>query len=608
MVNGACCQYQRRRLLAQSTVDPLPWKRNPWCPTQFISQPQNILVATYRLIEKIGPDPGRKIELTAGQYTMGRHPDCDIVLNVAAVSRHHAEMVIDGNKVFLRDLGSRNGTYLNGQMIHGRQPLSPRDEIRICDIILELQSDLETLDSPFIEGPSTTEEPARGVTLLVNDDEMSSNIRSKLRINPSEDLSTLEASSEARLNALLEITSNLGGTLSLDEVLPKVLDSLFKIFAQADRGFIVLKSDPDGYLIPRWTKLRDGNKEDTIRISRTIIDEVIQSREAVLSADAASDERFLSSHSIAAFHIRSMMCAPLVNSQGLVLGVLQIDTLGKYGRFENKDLEVLLSVATQAAVAIENARLHENLLQQRELERDLELAHSVQLSFLPDRSPEIIGYGFFGYYEAANQVGGDYYDYIQLSDGRIAIIVADVVGHGVAAALLMARLAAEVRVMLATEPDPTAAFIRLNELLVRDGVPDRFVTSVMTVLEPDRHKITIVNAGHMPPLIRRLDGTLEEPGETQVGIPLGIIDGFQYESFTVELRVGDRCTLYTDGINEAMDPCGQLFGIDRVKHHVQSKQEGVVELGQQIINDVRQFMGNQSQSDDMCLVCFGRLQ
>ena len=162
--------------------------------------------------------------------------------------------------------------------------------------------------------------------------------------------------------------------------------------------------------------------------------------------------------------------------------------------------------------------------------------------------------------------------------------------------------------MLATEPDPTAAFIRLNELLVRDGVPDRFVTSVMTVLEPDRHKITIVNAGHMPPLIRRLDGTLEEPGETQVGIPLGIIDGFQYESFTVELRVGDRCTLYTDGINEAMDPSGQLFGIGRVKHHVQSEQEGVLELGQQIINDVRQFMGDQSQSDDMCLVCFGRLQ
>ena len=211
----------------------------------------------------------------------------------------------------------------------------------------------------------------------------------------------VSASAEVKLAAMVEITQSLGRALALDEVLPQVLKSLFKIFVQADRGFIVLQT-PDGKLIPRWVRLRREDANDTLRISRTIIRHVMESKEAILSADAASDERFEMSQSIADFRIRSMMCAPLLDNEGNAFGALQIDTLDQRQRFTKEDLELLVSTASQAAIAIQNAQLHEQALKQREMERDMQLASEVQHGFLPDQRPELPGYEFFDYYQPAD--------------------------------------------------------------------------------------------------------------------------------------------------------------------------------------------------------------
>ena len=543
-----------------------------------------------------GPNSGQSYELSAQDYVLGRHPDCDIVVDAGAVSRHHAQISAKENHFFIEDLKSRNGTFVNGHVVERSQRLHSADVIQICDVTLR-----------FLEGTATTTIPdadlldsSRFAAFLVDDDAPSSTIMSKFDVSTSQQ-GTLQvaANAEGKLRALIEINQNLGRALSLDEVLPKVLDSLFKIFVQADRGFIILEDADEGKLIPRWTKLRRESDNDNLRISRTIVRQVMDSKEAILSADAASDSRFEMSQSIADFRIRSMMCAPL-------LDVLQIDTLDQRSRFQSDDLEVLASVASQAAVAIVNAQLHEAALQQQAFQRDLELAQVVQKGFLPERPPEVSDYRFFNFYQAANHVGGDYFDYITLPDRRVAVVVADVVGHGIAAALLMAKLSAEVRIALAGGARPAEAVTQLNARLSNESVSDRFVTLVLAVLDPGGHAVTVVNAGHMSPMIRRGPEQVEEIGDEEAGLPLAIDDSFEYEQASTTLEPGEFLTLYTDGINEAMDAGGDQFGVDRIRGHIASAADGLESLGLQVVEDVRRFVGNQPQNDDMCLVCFGR--
>ncbi len=554
-----------------------------------------------------GPQAGRRYELKQSVCVMGRHPDCQVVVDVGAVSRHHAQIVVVGTEFFVEDLKSRNGTYLNDNLIQGRSPLSNGDTVRVCDV--EFRFHNEAFSASSASDALTGSGSSSGVkgTVLFDDElqDSSSTIMSKLDISSNKGRVQLTASPEAKLNALIEITRNMGKCLKLDEVLPGVLESLFKVFVQADRGFIVMRNAKDE-LIPMWTKSRREDEDDTIRISRTIVRQVMESREAILSADAASDARFEMSQSIADFRIRSMMCAPLLDSEGVALGVLQVDTLDQRKRFQQEDLEVLASVATQAGVAIDNAQLHENALHQLEIQRDLEVAREVQKGFLPDTPPQLDGYEFYNYYEPANHVGGDYFDYIPLPDGRVAVIVADVVGHGIAAALLMAKMSAEARFCLASEPRVDIAVNRLNDAMSGLQI-DRFVTMIMVVLDPKTHEVTVVNAGHMAPLRRLQDGTLEEPGEDIAGLPVGITDGMEYEVLKFTLGQGEMLVLYTDGVNECMNEAGDMYGIDRMREQVTAlKDASPAELGQAIMNDVLQYQGNATQFDDMCLVCFKR--
>lgn len=531
---------------------------------------------------------------------LGRHPDCQIQLDFGAISRQHAQVVREGNRFFVEDLGSRNGTLVNDEQVNGRRHLLDGDRLKICDISFQFVSE-EKLSEPSW-GSVPGDESSRAVLV---DGTASSRVMSKVEMTSDGSNLQLEANPQAKLQAVLEISRDLSRTLSLDEVLPKMLDSLFKIFFQADRGFIVLKNDANGALIPKAVKFRRPDHDDTIRISRTIVNEVMEGREAILSADAASDERFQMSQSIADFSIRSMMCAPLMDSEGTVLGVIQIDTLNQKRRFTEDDLAVLAGVAAPAGMAIENAQLHDDVLRQQALERDLEMAHRVQQGLLPSEPPELSGYRFFDFYEPARHVGGDSYDYVPLPDGRLAVILADVSGKGVAAALLMAKLTAESRYCLASERDPAAAIQRLNRTFSGPGWEDRFVTLLLAVLDPASDEMQVVNAGHLPPLVRHGD-SVEMPGEEFAGLPLGVVPDYPYEAFSVTLGPGDYAAFYTDGFSEAMNAGGELYGLERMKERFADDEPDAAELGGHLLEDVEQFVSGHPQSDDMCLVCIGR--
>lgn len=548
-----------------------------------------------------GPDSGKRYALPAERMVLGRHPDCDIVVDFGAVSRQHAQILRVGENYFVEDLRSRNGTFVNDQLIEGRRQLNHGDRLRICDLTFSF-FDRENGSGP--DGSALTGDSSMSVML---EDLVASNstIMSKLEVSTGSSHVRIEANPQAKLRAVLEINQSLSKALAMEDVLPKVLDSLFKIFLQADRGFIVLRM-PEGTLVPKAIKFRREGTNDTIRISRTVVEEVMTKNEAILSADTASDSRFQMAQSIADFRIRSMMVAPLIDSEGTALGIIQIDTQDQRNRFHEEDLEVLAGVAAQAGLAIENAQLHESALEQESMKRDLEMAHRVQQGLLPATSPTLDGYFFFDFYDAAKEVGGDFYDYVHLPGGRMAVVLADVSGKGVSAALLMARVSSEARFSLAIETDVAEAVNRLNASFCNSGWEDRFVTMVLMVVDPQREEVTIVNAGHMPPLVRHRDGTAESMPDDFGGLPLGVDVDHRYAKHTRRMEVGDCLAVFTDGFSEAMNAGNELYGTERLQARMGDALPDVTQLGRHILTDVKTFVGGRSQSDDMCLVIVGR--
>jgi len=545
-----------------------------------------------------------RFEITEGETVIGRHPDCDIVVEVGAVSRFHAKINKRANEYVLEDQGSRNGTFLNGQLVSGEQILREGDRVRICEVELTFHTDAR----PAFIGDDSSSMSFAGSNFgvaMIDDEPQESSVISRVEFRSTGDGLKISATAEAKLAALMKINQNLGQALSLDAVLPKVLVSLFEIFPQADRGFVVMK-DASGMLMPRWVKTRRMHDEtQTVRISRTIIHEAMTTATAILSLDASNDQRFDSSQSIADFSIKSMMCAPLIDANGVAFGALQIDSIEGRGQFREEDVDLLSGVAGQAAIVIRNAQLHERALQQQEVEQDLRLAIEVQAAFLPRESPDVVGFEISSHYLAAQYIGGDYFDYIPLPGGRWAIVVADVVGHGVAAAMFMAKLSAETRFCLAADANIARAVERLNDRMSALQI-ERFVTFLLMVIDPTNDEVQIVNAGHMCPVVWNAEAkTISEPGEDESGLPIAIDSGMSYESVGCVMRAGDVAVLYTDGINESMNTLDELFSIARVRELV-ALGGGAKAITQRIVDAVKEFVGDGVQEDDMCLVVLER--
>ncbi|MEZ6105707.1 MAG: GAF domain-containing SpoIIE family protein phosphatase [Pirellulaceae bacterium] len=445
--------------------------------------------------------------------------------------------------------------------------------------------------------PRSGRSPGSAVVIDEGNASENTSIMSQLDLSPS--AGSLQAKAEQRLRALIDIGQTLAKAESLEDVFPRVLDSLFRIFPQADRGFIVTKG-PAGELVPRWTKTRKESNE-TMRISLQIVTKVMESKQAWLSGDATSDQQ-LASDSVARLQIRSFLCAPLLDAEGEPIGVLQVDSLDPTRKFGEEDLEVLATVALQAGITIGTVKMQEAALRQRELDRDLELAHEVQHGFLPFDRPQIPTWQFADYYVPANHVGGDLYDYVALPDGRMAVVVADVVGHGIAAALLMAKISSEARFSLATEPDLASAARRMNYSLFQLHL-DRFVTMVIGLIDPRTRQVSVVNAGHMTPIRRLENGRIEQPGHDCSGLPLGIVDDFAYEEYTIQLEEGDELIFMTDGIFEASNDRDEQLGLDRVRSVI--AMEGGRSAGEtcdSLVRLVKQHMGHLPPDDDMCVV------
>jgi serine phosphatase RsbU (regulator of sigma subunit)/pSer/pThr/pTyr-binding forkhead associated (FHA) protein len=548
-----------------------------------------------------GVNQGTTLTLEGDKFILGRNADCQVVLNVPAVSREHAVIRKVQDKYYIEDMKSRNGTFVNNQEVTGRILLKDNDRIKICDNLLA-----------FMEGAPKKELPAFMARTLdqapevdEDEDESSSTVEATLSGSSKQILETQPAE---KLAFLLNMTAELTQTFNLEELLPKIVENMFQVFRQADRGFIIL-ADEDK-LIPKVIKTRRGNDDASARFSRTIIKRCLETGEALLIEDASADKRFDLSQSIADCRIRSVMCAPLVGrSSGKALGVIQLDTQDKLKKFNKQDdLKLLMAVAGQAAIALENAKMHETLIARAGRDQDLKTAHKVQLSFLPKKLPQVSAYEFFAHYEPAQEVGGDYYDFIPLQAGRLAIMVGDVAGKGVPAALLMAKVSSDARFCMLTESNPPDAIYKLNELMQEAGMLDRFVTLSTGLLDAANHKVTFVSAGHMPPVIyRKATGKIEDAtGRDLAGLPLGVADGIPYDAATITLDAGDVIVLFTDGVTEAKNKQDDEFQMEGMFKALNAGPMTPSAIGQRLIAAVRQHAQGCKQHDDITVVCFGR--
>ena len=535
---------------------------------------------------------------------IGRHPDCEIQLDDVSVSRFHAKITLDNGHFYLQDLNSRNGTILNGDAIAKPTRIFDQAQIKICDSTLSFSlKQAGTLRANEPTAPS----PSKYLSSVFLDDHASENasVMSQLDIPSHHQRIHNHATAEQKLVALTKITHALSESVERNQVLTKILDFLLELFTNADRGFIILKNET-GDLEPVGWKTRHAAGDEQIRISKTIIKQVVDSKHPVISSDAASDDRFEMAQSIVDFRIRSLMCAPMINSKEEVIGVIHLDTVKQSIAFNEEELETLTTIALQASLAVQKSDLFEAAKRSENLKVDLQVANEIQRKFLPQHAIKNDHYDFFSYYRPMQQVGGDYFDYVKLDDNRVGIVVADVVGHGIAAALLMAKVSAESRFALATSKSAEEAIQTMNTNL-SDLKIDRFVTLALALVDFKENKMTIVNAGHMPPLLRNKAGEYRKLAEKEAGIPLGIADGFQYESLEVALEVGDVVTMYTDGVNEAMNAADEQLTTARMIDELKQAQCKTPQtICEQIVKIVSRHAGDTPAIDDMCAVCFGR--
>ena len=551
----------------------------------------------------------KRFPLTKEPAVIGRHPDCEVHIDDASVSRRHAKVIFENGSYFVEDMESRNGTFLNNQQIHQRTKLYDDSEIRICDVTFVFQSNDQAGDAvrsrPTLEHGSNAGRAISSVFLDDDFNEEKSKIMSRLDVPSHHSRTHSHISAEEKLIALTKITHALSESIDRDQVLAKILDFLFDLFVEADRGFVILRN-AEGRLQPLGFKTRRPRDDEQIRVSRTIVNQVMDTKQPIISSDAAADDRFDMAQSIVDFRIRSIMCAPLINSKDESIGVIQLDTLKQSIAFKEEDLETLVTVAMQASLAIQKSDLFEDVKKSNGLRTDLALAHELQQRFLPQHSPAVDHYEFFSFYRPMQQVGGDYFDYVPLEGNRIGIIAADVVGHGIAAALLMAKVSAESRFALATSKTAVEAVEKMNNGLSGLNI-DRFVTLALGLLNTDTNVMTIVNAGHMPPIIRRASGEIEQLAIEEAGLPLGILQDFAYESIDVLIGPGDVVIMYTDGINEAMDADGNQLTTDALIEDIRASQTKTPEtIGELICQTVARHSANTPAIDDMCLICIGR--
>ena len=515
----------------------------------------------------------RVVPLEKPTFSIGRRSGNDLQLVGSDVSRDHADITRDNEQYMLRDRGSRYGTFVNGEQITEKS-LTHGDLVRL--------------------GRSGGAE----MVFLLDEQPLSS---SSFEKHPSSAVGDLR-----QIAALLEGLRALGSGRVLDEVLALVMDSAIEVTG-AERGFIML-ANAEAELEFKIARARGrvtlpGKSFET---SRKIPEEVFSTGQERVVADLL-DSNLVSEHnSTVVLGIRHVLCTPLrlvryldradMPNEEKRIGVLYLDSREKGAVLSRAARAALETLATEAAVAIENARLYRETLDKAKMEQEMRIAADIQRALLPEAKR--MG-GFFeamGASVPCRSIGGDFFDYVDLPDGEFGFAVGDVAGKGAPAALLTAVLQGVFASQASSGTGPAMTLSRVNQALIRRSVESRFATAFYAVLTPDG-KLTYCNAGHNPPLLIRKDRV--ERLETG-GLILGLFEHATFEEETVRVSPGDILVTFSDGVTEALSLLGEEYGEERLLEcATQFRDRSVPELLEGILASVRQFTAGAVQSDDV---------
>lgn len=402
-----------------------------------------------------------------------------------------------------------------------------------------------------------------------------------------------------RLTALVQASHLLNSSLNLKKILATLLDIATKNL-HAQRGTIYLLDTERKEL---WSQVLKGDKAMEIRLplGKGIAGTVGKTGETVVLKDAYKDKRFNKDiDARSGFRTKSMLCMPMVNKSGKIVGVFQI--LNKYaGHFDKNDEHFLSELSIPASLAIENARLHLAELENQRVEKELEVASRIQQQLLPRDLPEMPGIQVTATTIPCHTVGGDFYDVIKIDNDKLAIVIADVTGKGIPAALLVSTLQASLHAYVEQGLSPTDLVMKLNKVINENATPEKFITFFICIYDIPTWTLRYVNAGHNHPFVLFERGGLEPLSKG--GFCLGVFTDNRYEEGQLQLSPGDTLILYTDGITEAMNGKHEMYGEARLyltMHKLHEKSAKDVEKG--ILSDLHHFSNGAPQSDDVTMV------
>ena len=496
------------------------------------------------------------------RITIGRSARNDVCIPDPFASRVHAEVRREGDAYILQDLGSANGTLYNGDRVESALTLTPGGRIQIGETEIVFRDRDAGAGATMISDASGGTLPE--ATIALNSDQRST---SGL-LEAIEDARTQGSSEQPRpavgtiINStrpntsnavqqgdLLALISKVSVTLlapaTLDETLRQVVALVFEA-VPAERCLIMLR-DQKAELKIRVAQLRNS-KEETgeVRVSRSIIEEVVGQGRSVLTSDAQHDPRFMSS-TMTIQGIRSVLAVPLGVGER-IFGMIYADSPLAEAKFSQDHLTVLTTLASVAAIRVENARLMEEDLERERFERELNLAREIQQRFQPSGAPNVAGYEMQGISFPCYEIGGDYYDFIERPDGRMVIALGDVSGKGTSAALLMSSLHAAMHAQIPAHKTLGDTISAVNRYLAETIPMNRFITLFCAELDPATGLLSFLNAGHNPPLIAHAGGSMEQLAAG--GIPLGIVAEAVYREGRTQLQPGDALVIYSDGVSE----------------------------------------------------------
>jgi phosphoserine phosphatase RsbU/P len=515
----------------------------------------------------------RTLPLDQTRYTFGRSSASELSYpDDAGLSRQHFALEARGEDWLVRDLGSKNGTFVNGARITDPQVLGKNDRVTAGHLMVEFADRVEA--------------PSFDKTVMFVEKAAATPVSTTV----AESLKKLEGG--GHMKALIDAGRELSGHMPLAKLFETIMDLSIDAVG-ASRG--VLMTLENGALLVR------AAKGAGLQISSKVRDEVIEERLSVLVRDAQLDEAFADRQSIVQQQIRSMLAVPL-QTDTRVIGLIYLDSPHFVHEFTKDDLNLLTVMANIAAIRIEHVRLAEVEQAEKLLANELQQAAEIQRRLLPQKAPVVPGFDIAGYNASCRTVGGDYYDFLTFPDGKIGLLVADVAGKGMPAALMVSSLQARVQVMFEEHTDLAARVTRLNRIMHTNCPNNRFITFFLGILDPENGEMTYCNAGHNPPLLLRSNGKVETLETT--GLILGILPKSEIAQAKCKLEKGDVVVLFSDGVTEAsrMD-VDEEFGEERLGEVLLGcSTKPAAAMIETVIQNVAEFTNGAPPADDITLI------